>query len=124
MIISDRRSTGETSSLHEALRKNRLAQNRWVRKVSTRTIALQRDYPAKVRFLPAMRIANWPRERSSPGKKNRAFRKVCTQCGFVLFPGAQKLVAGCLVIDAGKVLLLRRGKLARTRQMDFSRRLT
>jgi ADP-ribose pyrophosphatase YjhB (NUDIX family) len=34
--------------------------------------------------------------------------KVCSKCGFVDFPGP-KLVAGCLVIDAGRVLLLRRG---------------
>jgi ADP-ribose pyrophosphatase YjhB (NUDIX family) len=34
--------------------------------------------------------------------------KVCTRCGFVHFP-APKLVAGCLVIDRGRVLLLRRG---------------
>jgi ADP-ribose pyrophosphatase YjhB (NUDIX family) len=34
--------------------------------------------------------------------------KVCERCGFIHFPGP-KLVAGCLVIDAGRVLLLRRG---------------
>ena len=34
--------------------------------------------------------------------------KVCAKCGYVDFPGP-KLVAGCLVIDAGRVLLLRRG---------------
>jgi ADP-ribose pyrophosphatase YjhB (NUDIX family) len=34
--------------------------------------------------------------------------KVCSRCGFVDFPGP-KLVAGCLVIDAARVLLLRRG---------------
>jgi ADP-ribose pyrophosphatase YjhB (NUDIX family) len=34
--------------------------------------------------------------------------KVCNICGFVYFPGP-KLVAGCFVIDAGRVLLLRRG---------------
>src|SRR5258708_3686086 len=37
-----------------------------------------------------------------------AERKVCTRCGFVLFPGP-KLVAGCFVVDAGRVLLIRRG---------------
>jgi ADP-ribose pyrophosphatase YjhB (NUDIX family) len=37
-----------------------------------------------------------------------AERKVCTRCGFVLFPGP-KLVAGCLVVDRGRVLLIRRG---------------
>lgn len=35
-------------------------------------------------------------------------RGVCTNCGFVLFPGP-KLCAGCLVVDAGRVLLIRRG---------------
>jgi ADP-ribose pyrophosphatase YjhB (NUDIX family) len=34
--------------------------------------------------------------------------KVCDRCGYIDFPGP-KLVAGCLVIDQGKVLLLRRG---------------
>jgi ADP-ribose pyrophosphatase YjhB (NUDIX family) len=34
--------------------------------------------------------------------------KVCGRCGFVCFPGP-KLVAGCLVIADGRVLLLRRG---------------
>ena len=45
---------------------------------------------------------------SRPILPENALRKVCTQCDFVLFPGP-KLVAGCLVIDAGKVLMLRRG---------------
>jgi ADP-ribose pyrophosphatase YjhB (NUDIX family) len=34
--------------------------------------------------------------------------KACRRCGFVFFPGP-KLVAGCLVIETGRVLLLRRG---------------
>ncbi len=34
--------------------------------------------------------------------------KVCSRCGFIDFPGP-KLVAGCFIIDAGRVLLLRRG---------------
>ena len=34
--------------------------------------------------------------------------KVCEQCGYVDFPGP-KLVAGCLVIEERRVLLLRRG---------------
>src|SRR5258708_16740568 len=37
-----------------------------------------------------------------------AERTVCTRSGFVLFPGP-KLVAGCFVVDAGRVLLIRRG---------------
>lgn len=35
-------------------------------------------------------------------------RPVCEQCGFVFFP-SPKLVVGCLVIDDGRVLLLKRG---------------
>ena len=38
----------------------------------------------------------------------RKRHKVCANCGFIDFPGP-KLVAGCLVIDGGRVLLLRRG---------------
>lgn len=38
---------------------------------------------------------------------NKRF-KVCERCGFVHYPGP-KLVAGCLVIEQGRVLLLRRG---------------
>jgi len=65
---------------------------------------VQRDYPAKVRFCP---LCGSPMA-SRPILPENALRKVCMQCGFVLFPGP-KLVAGCLVIDSGKVLLLRRG---------------
>ncbi len=39
---------------------------------------------------------------------DRKRRKVCTACGFVYFAGP-KLVAGCLVVEHGRVLLLRRG---------------
>ena len=65
---------------------------------------VQRDYPAKVRFCP---LCGSPMA-SRPILPENALRKVCTQCDFVLFPGP-KLVAGCLVIDTGRVLLLRRG---------------
>jgi ADP-ribose pyrophosphatase YjhB (NUDIX family) len=65
---------------------------------------VQRNYPAKVRFCPLCG-ASMASRMVLPEK---SLRKVCTQCGFVLFPGP-KLVAGCLVIDAGRVLLLRRG---------------
>jgi ADP-ribose pyrophosphatase YjhB (NUDIX family) len=65
---------------------------------------VQRDYPAKVRFCPLCGASMTSRA----VLPENSLRKVCTQCGFVLFPGP-KLVAGCLVIDAGKVLLLRRG---------------
>lgn len=44
--------------------------------------------------------------------------KVCAQCGYVDFPGP-KLVAGCFVIDAGRVLLLRRGIMPRLGQWTF-----
>ena len=65
---------------------------------------VQRDYPAKVRFCPLCGSSM----ASRLVLPENSLRKVCTQCGFVLFPGP-KLVAGCLVIDAGKVLLIRRG---------------
>ncbi|HKN01107.1 MAG TPA: NUDIX hydrolase [Candidatus Binataceae bacterium] len=35
-------------------------------------------------------------------------RPVCERCGFVFFP-SPKLVVGCLVIESGRVLLLKRG---------------
>src|SRR5208283_2604003 len=44
--------------------------------------------------------------------------KVCGECGYVDFPGP-KLVAGCFVIDAGRVLLLRRGIMPRIGQWTF-----
>jgi ADP-ribose pyrophosphatase YjhB (NUDIX family) len=65
---------------------------------------VQRDYPAKVKFCPLCGAAMASRLLMP----ENAERKICTRCGFVLFPGP-KLVAGCLVIDAGRVLLLRRG---------------
>jgi ADP-ribose pyrophosphatase YjhB (NUDIX family) len=65
---------------------------------------VQRDYPAKVKFCPLCGAAMEPRMLTP----ENVARKVCTRCGFVLFPGP-KLVAGCFVVDAGRVLLLRRG---------------
>jgi ADP-ribose pyrophosphatase YjhB (NUDIX family) len=65
---------------------------------------VQRDYPAKVRFCPLCGAAMASRVLMP----ENAERKVCTRCGFVLFPGP-KLVAGCFVVDAGRVLLIRRG---------------
>ncbi len=44
--------------------------------------------------------------------------KVCSKCGFVHFLGP-KLVAGCLVIDTGRVLLLRRGIVPRRGRWTF-----
>ncbi|MGH7924503.1 MAG: NUDIX domain-containing protein [Candidatus Binatus sp.] len=65
---------------------------------------VQRDYPAKVKFCPLCGAAMASRMLMPENVE----RKVCTRCGFVLFPGP-KLVAGCFVLDAGRVLLLRRG---------------
>ncbi len=65
---------------------------------------VQRDYPAKVKFCPLCGAAMATRMLIP----ENARRKVCTRCGFVLFPGP-KLVAGCFVVDAGRVLLIRRG---------------
>jgi 8-oxo-dGTP diphosphatase len=65
---------------------------------------VQRQFPQNVRFCPlcggAMEIRT-----VLPDHKRL---KVCNRCGFIHFPGP-KLVAGCLVIDRGCVLLLRRG---------------
>jgi ADP-ribose pyrophosphatase YjhB (NUDIX family) len=65
---------------------------------------VQRDYPAKVKFCPLCGAAMESRLLMPENDQ----RKVCTRCGFVLFPGP-KLVAGCFVIDNGRVLLIRRG---------------
>jgi ADP-ribose pyrophosphatase YjhB (NUDIX family) len=65
---------------------------------------VQRDYPAKVKFCPLCGAAMESRILAP----ENVHRKVCTRCSFVLFPGP-KLVAGCFVVDAGRVLLLRRG---------------
>jgi ADP-ribose pyrophosphatase YjhB (NUDIX family) len=65
---------------------------------------LQHRYPLNVRFCALcggamrMRVVLPDRKRFM----------VCDNCGFVHFPGP-KLVAGCLVVDGGRVLLLRRG---------------
>jgi ADP-ribose pyrophosphatase YjhB (NUDIX family) len=65
---------------------------------------VQHEHPEKIRFCAlcggelAMRLVLPDRKR----------HKVCSKCGFVDFQGP-KVVAGCLVIDAGKVLLLKRG---------------
>jgi ADP-ribose pyrophosphatase YjhB (NUDIX family) len=65
---------------------------------------VQHRYPGNVRFCAlcggAMRMRD-----VLPDRKRLM---VCDVCGFVHFSGP-KLVAGCLVIDAGRVLLLRRG---------------
>jgi ADP-ribose pyrophosphatase YjhB (NUDIX family) len=65
---------------------------------------LQHRYPGDVRFCALCGGAM----RTRVVLPDRKRFKVCDRCGFVHFPGP-KLVAGCLVIDAGRVLLLRRG---------------
>jgi ADP-ribose pyrophosphatase YjhB (NUDIX family) len=67
---------------------------------------VQRDYPAKVKFCSLCGAAMESRVLMPENVE----RKVCTRCGFVLFPGP-KLVAGCFVVedDTGRVLLIRRG---------------
>ena len=65
---------------------------------------IQHQFPQNVRFCAlcggAMRMRT-----VMPDYKRF---KVCDRCGFVHFAGP-KLVAGCLVIESGRVLLLRRG---------------
>jgi ADP-ribose pyrophosphatase YjhB (NUDIX family) len=64
---------------------------------------IQHQYPANVRFCPLCGGAMELRAVLPERKRH----KVCSRCGFIDFQGP-KLVAGCLVIDAGRVLLLRR----------------
>lgn len=64
---------------------------------------IQHQYPANVRFCALCGGAMELRTVLPDGKRH----KVCSRCGFIDFQGP-KLVAGCLVIDAGRVLLLRR----------------
>jgi ADP-ribose pyrophosphatase YjhB (NUDIX family) len=64
---------------------------------------IQHQYPASVRFCALCGGAMELRT-VLPDRKRL---KVCTRCGFIDFQ-SPKLVAGCLVIDAGRVLLLRR----------------
>jgi ADP-ribose pyrophosphatase YjhB (NUDIX family) len=65
---------------------------------------IQHQYPQNIRFCGLCGGAMRLRE-VLPDRKRF---KVCNACGYVDFPGP-KLVAGCLVIEAGRVLLLRRG---------------
>jgi ADP-ribose pyrophosphatase YjhB (NUDIX family) len=75
---------------------------------------LQHRYPGEVRFCGLcggsmrMRVVMPDRKRL----------KVCERCGFIHFPGP-KLVAGCLVNDGGRVLLLRRGNEPRVGTWTF-----
>jgi len=65
---------------------------------------VQHRYPADVRFCALCGGEMRPRE-VLPDRKRF---KVCARCGFVDFP-SPKLVAGCLVVERGNVLLLKRG---------------
>jgi NADH pyrophosphatase NudC (nudix superfamily) len=65
---------------------------------------LQHQYPANVRFCA---LCGGPME-LRPVLPDVRRLKVCARCGFVDFP-SPKLVAGCLVVDHRRVLLLRRG---------------
>ncbi len=65
---------------------------------------IQHQYPANVRFC----VLCGGEMRLRHVLPDRKYLKVCSDCGYVDFPGP-KLVAGCLVIEHGKVLLLRRG---------------
>jgi ADP-ribose pyrophosphatase YjhB (NUDIX family) len=65
---------------------------------------IQHQFPHNVRFCALCGGAMRLRE-VLPDRKRF---KVCAQCGYVDFPGP-KLVAGCLVIEERRVLLLRRG---------------
>jgi ADP-ribose pyrophosphatase YjhB (NUDIX family) len=64
---------------------------------------IQHQYPANVRFCPLCGGAMELR----PVLPDHRRHKVCSRCGYIDFQ-SPKLVAGCLVIDAGRVLLLRR----------------
>ena len=75
---------------------------------------IQHQHPHNVRFCGLCGGAMRMREVLPDHKRF----KVCDQCGYVDFPGP-KLVAGCLVIDAGRVLLLRRGIMPRIGKWTF-----
>jgi ADP-ribose pyrophosphatase YjhB (NUDIX family) len=75
---------------------------------------LQHQYPQNIRFCGLCGSAMRLRE-VLPDRKRF---KVCVNCGYVDFPGP-KLVAACLVLDAGRVLLLRRGLMPRIGKWTF-----
>jgi len=66
--------------------------------------AVQHRHPGGVRFCALCGGELEPRE----VLPELRVLKVCKSCGYIDFPGP-KLAAGCLVIDRGRVLLLRRG---------------
>ncbi|MFZ0887581.1 MAG: NUDIX hydrolase [Candidatus Binataceae bacterium] len=65
---------------------------------------VQHGYPDKIRFCPLCGGELVDRLVIPDHRRH----KVCSRCGFVNYLGP-KLVAGCLVVDAGRLLLLRRG---------------
>lgn len=65
---------------------------------------VQHRFPAEVKFC-ALCGADMELRTILPDRKR--FR-ACPQCGFVFFP-SPKLVAGCVVVERGRVLLLKRG---------------
>jgi 8-oxo-dGTP diphosphatase len=65
---------------------------------------IQHEYPRNVRFCPMCGGGLEKRIVAPDHKEN----KVCAKCGFVYFLGP-KLVAGCIIADGDRTLLLRRG---------------
>jgi 8-oxo-dGTP diphosphatase len=65
---------------------------------------VQHRFPREVRFCALCGAEMEPRPVLPDGNEH----PVCVRCGFVFF-ASPKLVVGCLVIDNGRVLLLRRG---------------
>jgi 8-oxo-dGTP diphosphatase len=65
---------------------------------------LQHQYPKGVRFCPMCGGALETRIVAPDNKQ----QKVCVQCGFVYFLNP-KLVAGCIIADGERALLIRRG---------------
>ncbi len=65
---------------------------------------IQHEYPRNVRFCPMCGGALEVRIVAPDHKEH----KVCTKCGFVYFL-SPKLVAGCIIADGDRTLLLRRG---------------
>ncbi|HVN30034.1 MAG TPA: NUDIX hydrolase [Candidatus Binataceae bacterium] len=66
--------------------------------------AVQHEYPRNVRFCPMCGGALEVRIVAPDNKQH----KVCTQCGFVYFLNP-KLVAGCIITENDRALLIRRG---------------
>ncbi|HUY26108.1 MAG TPA: NUDIX domain-containing protein [Candidatus Binataceae bacterium] len=65
---------------------------------------VQHRFPAEVKFC-ALCGAEMELRTILPDRKRM---RRCPNCGFIFFP-SPKLVAGCLIVEAGRVLLLERG---------------